>query len=149
VDVLPGFGGAASDDIAPAAARASARAARRPELLDELATVRLRESTPGVCRLHHDASGHDDRAEALGLAALALTESHRGGSVTVPRSAPVERTMTDGRPALPTRLAVRASADAMPRGLPGGAILGVPEQRRPTSAGVGGGLAVAWVSVWR
>jgi hypothetical protein len=44
------------------------------ELLDELQTVRLRESSPGVYRLDHDAGHHDDRAVALGLAALALTE---------------------------------------------------------------------------
>jgi len=40
--------------------------------------VRLRESTPGTYRLDHDASGHDDRAVALGLAALALTERAEG-----------------------------------------------------------------------
>ena len=51
------------------------------ELLDELATVRLRESTPGVYRLDHDASGHDDRAVALGLAALALTERTEGRGI--------------------------------------------------------------------
>src|SRR5215218_3217486 len=87
------------------------------ELLDELATVRLRESTPGTYRLDHDASGHDDRAVALGLAALALTERAEGrGSITVPRSAPLVRTLRDGRPALPTALAVRTAARAMPRG---------------------------------
>lgn len=58
-----------------------------PGLLDELGTVRLRESAPGVYRLDHDAGQHDDRAVSLGLAALALTErpeSDRGGA-TVPR----------------------------------------------------------------
>jgi hypothetical protein len=84
-----------------------------PGLLEELATVRLRESTPGVYRLDHDADGYDDRAVALGLAALALTERTEGrGSVTVPRSAPVVRTMHDARPGLPSRLAVRAAARA-------------------------------------
>lgn len=43
-------------------------------LLDELMTVRLRESAPGVYRLDHDSGQHDDRAVSLGLAALALTE---------------------------------------------------------------------------
>lgn len=51
-----------------------------PDLLDELATVRLRESQPGVYRLDHDASQHDDRAVALGLAALALTDRTRPGA---------------------------------------------------------------------
>ena len=41
-------------------------------LLDELANVRLRETTPGVYRLDHDADQHDDRAIALGLAANQL-----------------------------------------------------------------------------
>ncbi len=99
------------------------------ELLDELATVRLRESTPGVYRLDHDASGHDDRAVALGLAALALTERIEGrGSITVPGSDRAagridERTNVDARPSLPKSAAVRAAAEAMPRGLPGGAVL--------------------------
>lgn len=97
-----------------------------PELLDELATVRLRESRPGLYRLDHDASAHDDRAVALGLAALALTERPAigGGSITVPTAPPFTRTLHDARPRLPTRLAVRAATRAMPRGLPGaGAVL--------------------------
>lgn len=95
-----------------------------PELLEELATVRLRESTPGVYRLDHDASGHDDRAVALGLAALGLTERAEGrGSITVPGSDRAagridERTNVDARPSLPKSAAVRAAAEAMPRGLP-------------------------------
>ncbi len=88
------------------------------ELLEELATVRLRESTPGVYRLDHDASGHDDRAVALGLAALALTERAEGrGSITVPGSGRAagridERTNVDARPSLPKSAAVRAAAEA-------------------------------------
>ncbi len=46
-----------------------------PELLDELANVRLRETSPGVVRMDHDAGHHDDRALALGLAAHQLLES--------------------------------------------------------------------------
>jgi hypothetical protein len=93
-------------------------------LLEELATVRLRASQPGVYRLDHDASGHDDQAVALGLAALALTERTEGrGSISIPRSAPVVRTMHDARPMLPSVLGVRAAAEAMPRGLPGGAVV--------------------------
>ncbi len=45
-----------------------------PELIDELSNVRLRESSPGVFRLDHDASRHDDRAVALALAAHAIVE---------------------------------------------------------------------------
>lgn len=44
-------------------------------LLDELANVRLRETAPGVFRMDHDADRHDDRAVALGLAALTLLDS--------------------------------------------------------------------------
>jgi phage terminase large subunit-like protein len=40
-----------------------------PELLDELANVRLRETSPGVLRIDHDPDKHDDRAIALALAA--------------------------------------------------------------------------------
>lgn len=78
-------------------------------LLDELATVRLRESRPGVYRLDHDAGEHDARAVALGLAALALTERAEGrGGLTSPTALPrVTRTLHDARPAMPTRLAVR------------------------------------------
>ncbi len=36
-------------------------------LIDELANVRLKETTPGVYRLDHDADSHDDMAVALGL----------------------------------------------------------------------------------
>lgn len=45
-------------------------------LIDELAHVRLREtSTPGVMRMDHDSSRHDDRAIALALAAYELVGS--------------------------------------------------------------------------
>ena len=39
------------------------------ELLDELANVRLKESSPGVYRMDHDPDKHDDQAIALALAA--------------------------------------------------------------------------------
>ena len=45
-------------------------------LLDELARVRLRETSPGVFRLDHDADSHDDRAIAVALAAQALVEQN-------------------------------------------------------------------------
>jgi hypothetical protein len=44
------------------------------ELLDELANVRLRETSPGVLRMDHDPGQHDDRAIALALAAQRLLE---------------------------------------------------------------------------
>ncbi len=39
------------------------------QLLDELANVRLKESSPGVYRMDHDPDKHDDQAIALALAA--------------------------------------------------------------------------------
>lgn len=45
-----------------------------PELIDELSNVRLRETSPGVLRMDHDAGRHDDRAIALALAAHRLVE---------------------------------------------------------------------------
>ena len=39
-----------------------------PELLEELANVRLREVSTGVMRMDHDSDKHDDRAIALALA---------------------------------------------------------------------------------
>jgi phage FluMu gp28-like protein len=42
------------------------------ELIDELANVRLRETSPGVLRMDHDTGRHDDRAIALALAAQGL-----------------------------------------------------------------------------
>jgi phage terminase large subunit-like protein len=43
-------------------------------LLDELRNVRLRETSPGVIRMDHDASGHDDLAISLSLAVHRLVE---------------------------------------------------------------------------
>ena len=100
-----------------------------PDLLDELAAVRLRETTPGVFRLDHDAGQHDDRAVSLGLAALALTERPPTGrgSVTVPSGhVPTRTTRLDARPALPRRLGVVAASRRGPNGLPGGGIVGAP-----------------------
>jgi hypothetical protein len=44
-------------------------------LIEELMNVRLRETSPGVLRMDHDPDKHDDRAVALGLAALSLIEA--------------------------------------------------------------------------
>jgi hypothetical protein len=41
-------------------------------LRDELLTVKLRESSPGITRLDHDSGRHDDRAIALAMVAEAL-----------------------------------------------------------------------------
>ena len=49
------------------------------ELLDELANVWLRETSPGVFRLDHDPGRHDDRAITLALAAHSLTEKAPSG----------------------------------------------------------------------
>ena len=42
------------------------------ELIDELANVRLRETSPGVLRMDHDPDKHDDRAIALALGVQAV-----------------------------------------------------------------------------
>jgi phage terminase large subunit-like protein len=51
-----------------------------PELLDELANLRLKETLPGLVRVEHDPGRHDDRAVALGFAATALVERTNGGA---------------------------------------------------------------------
>jgi hypothetical protein len=50
-------------------------------LIDELCSVKLRETTPGVVRMDHTPSGHDDMAVTVAMAAQHLVErgSHRGG----------------------------------------------------------------------
>ncbi|MFP5450377.1 MAG: terminase large subunit domain-containing protein [Thermoleophilia bacterium] len=60
--------------------RAIALPAADAALRDELANVRLRESGPGRVRMDHTAGRHDDRAVAIGLAALAAAESIRSGA---------------------------------------------------------------------
>ena len=50
-----------------------------PALLEELANVRLREtSLPGVVRVDHDPGRHDDMVQALGFAVTALLERPGG-----------------------------------------------------------------------
>jgi len=44
-------------------------------LIDELANVRLRETSPGVLGMDHDSGRHDDRAIALALAAQHLLDA--------------------------------------------------------------------------
>ncbi len=50
-----------------------------PDLIDELLNVRLRETSPNVYRLDHDADQHDDRAVAVAMALVDLTTAPRGG----------------------------------------------------------------------
>lgn len=57
-----------------------------PDLLEELAGVRLRENSVGALRLDHDAAGHDDRAVALALALQSLVSApHARATVAVPQ----------------------------------------------------------------
>jgi hypothetical protein len=44
-------------------------------LIDELASVRLRETGPGHVRIDHDPSKHDDRVIALALGAYHLLDA--------------------------------------------------------------------------
>jgi phage terminase large subunit-like protein len=49
-----------------------------PDLIDELSNVRLRETSPGVLRMDHDADQHDDQAIGLALAVHHLIGRDRG-----------------------------------------------------------------------
>lgn len=71
------------------------------DLLDELAHVRIRESSPGVYRLDHDRDRHDDRAVALALAAEhLLSTAGRGGRLRFygPASLPAGPMVVHGVP---------------------------------------------------
>ena len=91
------------------------------ELLDELANVRLRETSPGVLRMDHDPDRHDDRAIALALAVRHLAES-AGGRATL--SIPVGRTPSTkpkgigGSPARLTSTSGPAVSGTYPPGTP-------------------------------
>lgn len=54
-----------------------------PDLLDELANVRLVERSPGVYRIDHDPDKHDDRAIALALAAHGILYPQGAGEAKV------------------------------------------------------------------
>lgn len=56
-----------------------------PDLIEELAHVRLVEKSPGVFRMDHDPGRHDDRAVALALAATSLLQK---GEVPAPSIGP-------------------------------------------------------------
>lgn len=66
-------------------------------LLDELANVRLRQTSPGVVRLDHDSDRHDDRAVALALAAHALLAKPPSGLQTYMDALTKEREQGHGR----------------------------------------------------
>jgi hypothetical protein len=57
-----------------------------PELVDELVATKLRETAPGVLRLDHDSTRHDDRAVALALAAHEIVSCARFDEDAVPWS---------------------------------------------------------------
>ncbi len=48
-----------------------------PELIDELANVRLKETIPGLVLVEHDPGRHDDHAVALGMAATRSSSVRR------------------------------------------------------------------------
>jgi hypothetical protein len=54
-----------------------------PELLEELANLRLKETSSGTLRFDHDSGRHDDRAVALALAATHLTERPPPGRAVI------------------------------------------------------------------
>lgn len=104
-----------------------------PELLHELANVRIRESSPGLFRVDHDASGHDDRAVSFALAAEQLF-SHPPHSVTRIR---MSRFLRDGsghivgqRGEDPGSAAVHQD-DASVTNAPPGDVAGIPEPAPP------------------
>jgi phage terminase large subunit-like protein len=66
-----------------------------PELLDELANVRLRETSPGVLRMDHDPDKHDDRAITLAMAAHDLLNNAPSSLVGQYRYR--DRRLTSGR----------------------------------------------------
>lgn len=85
------------------------------ELLDELAHLRLRETSPGAYRIDHQAGRHDDRAISIALAAHALLAApqSRGWGVVLPASErEQEATQTRRKAPLPPSAAPEAQASA-------------------------------------
>jgi phage terminase large subunit-like protein len=66
-------------------------------LLEELANVRLRETSPGVIRMDHDPDKHDDRAVALALAVHHLEDDRALGDRKVSRTMRSNRGVIGGR----------------------------------------------------
>lgn len=75
-----------------------------PELLDELASVVLRETAPGAYRIDTTGSGHDDRCISLALVAQKLaSQSVTGGRLHVAEGElpPIRLTRKDGPAPVP------------------------------------------------
>jgi len=92
------------------------------ELLDELAHVRLRESSPGVFRLDHDSGRHDDRAVALALSVTTLLQGAVAGEarISIPQGRaprPVQGTYGSTEVATPDQ-PLRLPSSAFPPGTP-------------------------------
>jgi hypothetical protein len=102
----------------------------------EFLATRLVETGPGVVKLQNPPGTHDDIVTAVGMLAvdLAAQPDHGGGSISTPTGhigprATVTTREAIRRPAPGSALAghlARDRAKRMPRGLPGGAIVGVP-----------------------
>ena len=72
-----------------------------PALIDELARVRVRESSPGVYRLDHAAGDHDDRAITLAMLAHSLSQAplrHVAETARPRRPRPLGFDYVTGRP---------------------------------------------------
>lgn len=115
-----------------------------PELLDELANVRLKETAPGLVRVEHDPGRHDDRAVALGFAATALVERSSGGLRLHVPTGDVPKPQLFRREAVPTeeRGPQVVGEDGKPRRPPPGGTFQLGKWRVPregyTPPGVGG-----------
>jgi len=51
-----------------------------PELIDELAAMRIVETSPNLFKLEHDPDKHNDRGTAIGLALMALATAEPAGA---------------------------------------------------------------------
>ncbi len=69
-----------------------------PDLIAELAGVRLRTNGSGVMRLDHASGAHDDQAVAIALLVLNLTLRAEGTTTTHMPTGRYKRTLTPGRP---------------------------------------------------
>ncbi len=110
-----------------------------PELVSELGTARLVETSPGTVKLQNPAGTHDDLPTVVGMALAHWNERPDQGpaSVGVPRGRGRSSALSlaanaearhgispQDRAAM--RVQLRGAARRSPRGLPGGALLGVP-----------------------